>query len=157
MTTLKDKSYLENMIIKELNKVKDSSEEEIDRVTDLIMKKIQEVSFKYAKAEQDEIFDFCFEIINNIFENIGKKYEQNYFIMKSPILDIRILNKLFNELKNGSDFVYKYIIYKDERGLIGLKPTSYQFNKLKLKMIDNILNLEDSEEKSEKLQGLMYY
>lgn len=66
MITLKDKSYLENMIIKELNKVKDSSEEEIDRVTDLIMKKIQEVSFKYAKAEQDEIFDFCFEIINNI-------------------------------------------------------------------------------------------
>lgn len=56
MITLKDKSYLENMIIKELNKVKDSSEEEIDRVTDLIMKKIQEVSFKYAKAEQDENF-----------------------------------------------------------------------------------------------------
>lgn len=66
MISQRDKTYLENMIKRELNKVKDSSEEEIDRVTDLIMKKIQEVSFKYAKAEQDEIFDFCFEIINNI-------------------------------------------------------------------------------------------
>ena len=97
------------------------------------------------------------EFAKMFFENIGKKYEQNYFIMKSPILDIRILNKLFNELKNSKEFAYKYIINKDERGLMGLKPTSYQFNKLKLKMIDNILNLEDSEEKSEKLQGLMYY
>lgn len=66
MISQRDKTYLENMIKHELNNVKDSSEEEIDRVTDLIMKKIQEVSFKYAKAEQDEIFDFCFEIINNI-------------------------------------------------------------------------------------------
>lgn len=65
MISQRDKTYLENMIKHELNNVKDSSEE-IDRATDLIMKKIQEVSFKYAKAEQDEIFDFCFEIINNI-------------------------------------------------------------------------------------------
>lgn len=66
MISQRDKTYLENMIKHELNNVKNSSEEEIDRVTDLIMKKIQEVSFKYAKAEQDEIFDFCFEILNNI-------------------------------------------------------------------------------------------
>ena len=108
----------------------------------------------------------CFLILLNndrldfakrFFEIIGKKYDQNYFIMKSPILDIRILNKLFNELKNSGDFIYKYIIDKDERGLIGLTPATYQFNKLKLKFIEEALNLEDSEEKLKKLQNLMIY
>lgn len=94
------------------------------------------------------------EFAKRFFENISKKYEQNYFLMKRSILDIRLLNKLFNELKNSKEFVYKCIVDTDERGLMGLKPTSYQFNKLKLKMIENVLNFENSEEK---LQNLINY
>lgn len=131
---------------------------------------IKKGNFGYYKLQffntKDKNNENCFLILLNndrlefakmFFENISKKYEQNYFIMKSHILDIRILNKLFNELKNSKEFIYKYIIDKDERGLIGLTPTSYRFNKLKLKEIEETLKLQDSEEKSQKLQGLMYY
>lgn len=64
--TQEDKEYLKDLIYSQKEIFRNGTDEEVDKISDEIMKKIQEVSFKYAKAEQDEIFDFCFEIINNI-------------------------------------------------------------------------------------------
>lgn len=120
------------------------------------------VFFKKERLEFAEIF----------FEKLRKKYNQEaYLLVKDKIayycdgktefklgkFSVNSAAECFTKLKNNRTFTFESVEDTDERGLIGLTPTSYQYNKLKLKEIEETLKLEDSEEKSRKLQGLMYY
>lgn len=114
----------------------------------------------------------CLEFAEIFFEKLRKKYNQEaYLLVKDKIayycdgktefklgkFSVNSAAECFTKLKNNRTFTFESVEDTDERGLIGLTPTSYQYNKLKLKEIEETLKLEDSEEKSRKLQGLMYY
>lgn len=112
------------------------------------------------------------EFAQLFFENLRKKYNQEaYLLVKDKIayycdgktefklgkFSVNSAAECFTKLKNNRSFTFESVEDTDERGLMGLKPTSYQFNKLKLKEIEETLKLQDSEEKSKKLQELINY
>ena len=112
------------------------------------------------------------EFAQLFFEKLRKKYDQEaYLLVKDKIayycdgktefklgkFSLNSAAECFTKLKNNRSFTFESVEDTDERGLIGLKPTSYQFNKLKLKEIEETLKLQDSEEKSKKLQELIDY
>lgn len=120
------------------------------------------VFFKTDRLEFAQLF----------FENLRKKYNQEaYLLVKDKIayycdgktefklgkFSLNSAAECFTKLKNNRSFTFESVEDIDERGLIGLTPTSYQFNKLKLKEIEETLKLQDSEEKSKKLQELINY
>ena len=57
--TQEDKEYLKDLIYSQKEVFRNGTDEEVDKISDEIMEKIIDVSFKYAKAEQDEIFEYC--------------------------------------------------------------------------------------------------
>ena len=63
---LEDKIYIRSIIYSKLDKLKNGSDEVFDKISDELMKNIIDVSFKYSKAEQDEVFDYFYEIMNEI-------------------------------------------------------------------------------------------
>lgn len=112
------------------------------------------------------------EFAQLFFEKLRKKYDQEaYLLVKDKIayycdgktefklgkFSLNSAAECFTKLKNNRSFTFESVEDTDERGLIGLTPTSYQFNKLKLKEIEETLKLQDSEEKSKKLQELINY
>lgn len=112
------------------------------------------------------------EFAQLFFEKLRKKYDQEaYLLVKDKIayycdgktefklgkFSVNSAAECFTKLKNNRTFTFESVEDTDERGLMGLKPTSYQFNKLKLKEIEETLKLQDSEEKSKKLQELINY
>jgi|GEM_PF-4380211 hypothetical protein len=112
------------------------------------------------------------EFAQLFFEKLRKKYDQEaYLLVKDKIayycdgktefklgkFSVNSAAECFTKLKNNRSFTFESVEDTDERGLMGLKPTSYQFNKLKLKEIEETLKLQDSEEKSKKLQELIDY
>lgn len=64
--TQEDKEYLKDLIYSQKEVFRNGTDEEVDKISDEIMEKIIDVSFKYAKAEQDEIFEYCYEIMYQI-------------------------------------------------------------------------------------------
>lgn len=64
--TQEDKEYLKDLIYSQKEIFRNGTDEEVDKISDEIMEKIIDVSFKYAKAEQDEIFKYCYEIMHQI-------------------------------------------------------------------------------------------
>ena len=64
--TQEDKEYLKDLIYSQKEVFRNGTDEEVDKISDEIMEKIIEVSFKYAKAEQDEIFEYYYEIMHQI-------------------------------------------------------------------------------------------
>lgn len=64
--TLEDKIYIRSIIYSKLDQLKNGSDEVFDKISDELMKNIIDVSFKYSKAEQDEVFDYFYEIMNEI-------------------------------------------------------------------------------------------
>lgn len=64
--TLQDKIYIRSLVYSKLEQLKNGSDEVFDEISDELMKNIIDVSFKYAKAEQDEVFDYFYEIMNEI-------------------------------------------------------------------------------------------
>lgn len=64
--TLEDKIYIRSIIYSKLDKLKNGSDEVFDKISDELMKNIIDVSFKYSKVEQDEVFDYFYEIMNEI-------------------------------------------------------------------------------------------
>ena len=63
---LEDKIYIRSIIYSKLDQLKNGSDEVFDKISDELMKNIIDVSFKYSKAEQDEVFDYFYKIMNEI-------------------------------------------------------------------------------------------
>ena len=106
------------------------------------------IFFKKERLEFAEIF----------FEKLRKKYSQEAFLLvkdkiayycdgktefKLGKFSLNTAAECFTRLKNNRTFTFESIEQTDERGLIGLTPTSYQYNKLRLKEIQETLDKEE--------------
>lgn len=73
--TQEDKEYLKDLIYSQKEVFRNGTDEEVDKISDEIMEKIIDVSFKYAKAEQDEIFEYCYEIMYQIDKELVNEFQ----------------------------------------------------------------------------------
>ena len=97
--TQEDKEYLKDLIYSQKEVFRNGTDEEVDKISDEIMEKIIDVSFKYAKAEQDEIFEYCYEIMYQIDKELVNEIQWNFRILW--FLNETILARVFQHVEEN--------------------------------------------------------